>query len=66
MLAKDDPALKALINKEIARMMSEGELNKLYEKWCMQPLPTTGVNYALPMSFLLRDSMRFPSDKVFN
>jgi ABC-type amino acid transport substrate-binding protein len=66
MLAKDDPSLKALIDKEIARMMNEGELNKLYEKWFTQPLPSTGVNYALPMSFLLRDSMRFPSDKVFN
>jgi ABC-type amino acid transport substrate-binding protein len=66
MLAKDDPSLKVLIDKEIARMMNEGELNKLYEKWFMQPLPTTGATYALPMSFLLRDSMRFPSDKVFN
>lgn len=66
MLAKDDPALKALIDKEIARMINEGELNKLYEKWFMQALPTTGINYALPMSFLLRDSLRFPSDKVLN
>lgn len=66
MLAKDDPTLKSLIDKEIARMINEGELSKVYEKWFMQPLPTTGVNYALPMSFLLRDSMRFPSDKVFD
>lgn len=66
MLAKDDPALKALIDKEIARMINEGELSKLYEKWFMQALPTTGINYALPMSFLLRDSLRFPSDKVLN
>lgn len=66
MFAKDDPALKALIDKEIARMINEGELSKLYDKWFMQPLPATGVNYALPMNFLLRDSLRFPSDKVFN
>ncbi len=66
MLAKDDSTLKALIDKEIARMMIEGELSKLYEKWFMQPLPSTGVNYAFPMSFLLRDSLRFPSDKVSN
>jgi glutamate/aspartate transport system substrate-binding protein len=66
MLVKDDPILKALIDKEIARMMNEGELSKLYEKWFMQPLPSTGMNYALPMGFLLRDSLRFPSDKVFN
>lgn len=66
MLAKDDPVLKSLIDKEIARMINEGELSKVYEKWFMQPLPTTGVNYALPMGFLLRDSLRFPSDKVFD
>lgn len=66
MLAMDDPTLKALIDKEIARMINEGELSKLYENWFMQPLPTTSVNYALPMSFLLRDSLRFPTDKVLN
>ncbi|WP_395006841.1 amino acid ABC transporter substrate-binding protein [Undibacterium sp.] len=66
MFPKDDPTLKALIDKEIARMMNEGELSKFYEKWFMQALPSTGVNYALPMSFLLRDSLRFPSDKVSN
>ncbi|MBC3873987.1 amino acid ABC transporter substrate-binding protein [Undibacterium flavidum] len=64
--AKDDSALKALVDKEIARMINEGELSKLYEKWFMQPLPTSGLNYGLPMNFLLRDSLRFPSDKVFN
>jgi ABC-type amino acid transport substrate-binding protein len=66
MFAKDDPALKTLIDKEIAKLINEGELSKLYEKWFMQALPTSGLNYALPMSFLLRDSLRFPSDKVFN
>ncbi|MFC0349369.1 amino acid ABC transporter substrate-binding protein [Undibacterium danionis] len=66
MFAKDDPALKTLIDKEIAKLINEGELAKLYEKWFMQALPTSGLNYALPMSFLLRDSLRFPSDKVFN
>jgi len=66
MLAKDDPVFKTLVDKEIASLMNEGELNKLYEKWFLQPLPTTGQNFALPMSFLLRDSLRFPSDKVFN
>ncbi|MFZ6818153.1 amino acid ABC transporter substrate-binding protein [Undibacterium sp. Ji22W] len=66
MLAKDDPAMKALVDKEVARMMNDGELSKLYDKWFMQPLPVSGLNYALPMNFLLRDSLRFPSDKVFN
>lgn len=66
MFAKDDPNLKIIVDKEIAKLINEGELSKLYDKWFMQPLPTTGVNYGLPMSFLLRDSLRFPSDKVYN
>ncbi|MBR7800892.1 amino acid ABC transporter substrate-binding protein [Undibacterium fentianense] len=66
MFAKDDPVLKVLVDKEIARMINEGELVKIYDKWFTQALPGSGVNLALPMSFLLRDSLRFPSDKVLN
>lgn len=64
MLGKEDLALKAIVDKEIARLMLDGELNKIYDKWFMQALPDGRGKLNLPMSFLLRDSMRVPSDKV--
>lgn len=65
MFRKEDPAFKAVIDKEMARIMHAGELNKLYDKWFMKPVPAlNNSNLNMPMGYLLRDSIRFPSDKV--
>lgn len=65
MFRKDDPAFKAVIDAEMARLMLSGELTKLYDKWFRTPQPAfNNVSLNMPMSYLLRDSMRFPSDKV--
>ncbi|MFZ6814196.1 amino acid ABC transporter substrate-binding protein [Undibacterium sp. Rencai35W] len=64
MLRKDDPAFKSFVDREISRMMGDGEINKLYTKWFQQPVPPKGANLNMPMGFLLRDTIRFPSDKV--
>ena len=64
MLRKDDPAFKELLDREMARMMTEGEVTKLYDKWFKKPIPPNNANLNMPMGFLLRDNLRFPSDKV--
>lgn len=64
MLRKDDPAFKAVVDREMARIINDGELNKIYDKWFAKPIPPIGINLAMPMGHLLRDSLRFPSDKV--
>lgn len=67
MFRKDEPAFKTLVDNEIARVMTSGEMTKLYDKWFKSPV--TALNNSalnMPMSYLLRDSMRFPSDKVAN
>jgi len=64
MVRKDDQAFKALADKEIARMMGDGEFSKLYDKWFRSPVPPKGANLNMPMGFLLRDTLNFPSDKV--
>jgi ABC-type amino acid transport substrate-binding protein len=64
MLAKEEIALKVMVDKEIARMMSDGEFAKIYDKWFTQALPASGINYELSMGFLLRNSTKFPSDRV--
>lgn len=64
MLPKDDPELKTIVDTEMARIIEVGELHKLYEKWFQKPIPPKAVNLRMPMSALLRESLRFPSDKV--
>ncbi|MDB5823608.1 MAG: amino acid transporter substrate-binding protein [Herminiimonas sp.] len=65
MFRKDDPAFKTVIDTEMARLMTSGELTKLYDKWFRTPQPAfNNASLNMPMSYLLRDSMRFPSDKV--
>jgi ABC-type amino acid transport substrate-binding protein len=64
MMRKDDPAFKAIVDREMGRIISEGEINKLYDKWFSKPIPPKGIILNMPMGFLLRDSLRFPTDQV--
>lgn len=64
MMRRDDPAFKAVVDKEMARLINEGELAKLYDKWFRNPMPPKNINMNMPMGYLLRDTLRFPTDKV--
>jgi ABC-type amino acid transport substrate-binding protein len=64
MLPKNDVAFKKLVDTEMRRIILSGEINPLYRKWFEQPIPPKGINLNLPMPFMLRDSFKFPSDKV--
>jgi glutamate/aspartate transport system substrate-binding protein len=64
MLPKNQPAFKKVIDNEMRKLIFTGELQKLYQKWFMAPIPPRGSNLELPMSFMLRESFKFPSDKV--
>lgn len=61
MLRKDEPAFKGVIDREMSRLVSEGDLARLYDKWFMNPVPPRGLNLGMPMGYLLRDLMRFPA-----
>lgn len=64
MLGKDDAEFKKVIDLAMARTILDGDAEKLYRKWFLQPIPPNGVKLDIPMSFLLRDSFKFPTDKV--
>lgn len=64
MLPKNQPAFKKVVDTEMRRLIFSGELQQLYLKWFMNPIPPRGINLELPMSFMLRESFKFPSDKV--
>jgi ABC-type amino acid transport substrate-binding protein len=66
MMSKDDAAFKKVVDEEMRRMIRSGEAEKTYHRWFMTPIPPKNVSMNLPMSYLLRDSWRYPSDAVAN
>jgi ABC-type amino acid transport substrate-binding protein len=66
MMSKDDAAFKKVVDEEMRRMIRSGEAEKIYNRWFMSPIPPKNVSMNLPMSYLLRDSWKYPSDAVAN
>jgi ABC-type amino acid transport substrate-binding protein len=64
MLPKGDAAFKKIVDTEMRRIIQSSEIYPLYRKWFEQPIPPKGVNLSLPLPYLLRDSFKYPSDKV--
>ncbi|MCH8621229.1 amino acid ABC transporter substrate-binding protein [Undibacterium sp. TS12] len=64
MMRKDDPAFKKVVDTEMLRMIHEGEIYRIYDKWFTKPIPPKNINMNMSMGFLLRDSLRFPTDQV--
>lgn len=62
MLRKDDPQFKKVVDDTIRGLMKSGELEKLYAKWFMSPIPPKNVNMNFPMSDLLRQLIKSPAD----
>jgi len=66
MMSKDDAAFKKVVDEEMRRIIRSGEAEKIYDRWFMSPIPPRNASMNLPMSYLLRDSWRYPSDVVAN
>ena len=62
-LPKDDPAFKGLVDEAIVGLMKSGELDQIYNKWFMNPIPPKGVNLQMPMSEKLKAAIANPNDK---
>ncbi len=63
MLRKDDPAFKAVVDRTLTAMMKSGEVEQLYNKWFMNPIPPRNVNLNFPMSAALKATLANPNDK---
>ena len=64
MLRKNDPEFKRYVDLVVTRFMMDGEIQSLYSRWFQGPIPPKGVTLEVPMGALMRDQVRFPSDKV--
>ncbi|MFN4237620.1 MAG: glutamate/aspartate ABC transporter substrate-binding protein [Vogesella sp.] len=63
MMRKDDPAFKKVVDDAIKATFKSGEINKIYSKWFMNPVPPKGLNLNFPMSDELKELIAKPTDK---
>ena len=63
MLRKDDPQFKKLVDDTLSSVMVSGEINKIYNKWFLSPIPPRNVNMNFPLSPDLAALFKNPNDK---
>lgn len=62
MVRKDDTQFKKLADDTVKGMMKSGDLEKLYAKWFMSPIPPKNISMNFPMSETLKELIKNPSD----
>ncbi|HEX9180705.1 MAG TPA: transporter substrate-binding domain-containing protein [Burkholderiales bacterium] len=63
MLRKDDPQFKALVDKAFADVYKSGEIEKIFAKWFLNPIPPRGINMNFPMTPAIKEAFANPNDK---
>jgi glutamate/aspartate transport system substrate-binding protein len=63
MMRKDDPAFKKAVDDSIVGLIRSGEMQKIYDKWFVQPTPPNNVRVGLPASDATKAAWANPNDK---
>lgn len=64
MMRKDDAEFKHFVDLQMVRIVRSGDIFRIYDRWFMQPISATVPAMNMPMGFILRDTLRYPTDKV--
>ena len=62
MMRKDDPEFKTVVNDALNETFSSGEINSIYDKWFLNPIPPKNVNLNFEMSDNLKALIANPHD----
>jgi glutamate/aspartate transport system substrate-binding protein len=62
MLRRDDPAFKKVVDNAMIALYKSGEINKIYAKWFLNPIPPKNVNLNVPMSEQFKRVVAKPTD----
>jgi glutamate/aspartate transport system substrate-binding protein len=62
MLRKDDVAFKKVVNAAMTHIYKSGQINAIYEKWFLKPIPPKGINLHIPMSDPFKKVIANPTD----
>lgn len=62
MMRKDDPEFKAVVDEALVNVFKSGEINSIYDKWFLNPIPPKNVNLNFEMSDNLKALIANPHD----
>lgn len=61
-LPRDDAAFKKVADDALSAIYRSGEINKIYAKWFLNPIPPNGISLNVPMSAALKRVIEKPTD----
>jgi ABC-type amino acid transport substrate-binding protein len=64
MLPKNDPTFKKLVDDEMRRLIVSKDIYPIYEKWFLKQIPPKNTALNMPVSYLLKDFWKYPTDIV--
>jgi len=62
LLRRDDPAFKKVADDALAAIFRNGDINKIYAKWFLNPIPPNGISLNVAMSTALKRVIANPTD----
>ena len=62
MLRRNDPAFKKVVDDAMAVIYRGGDIQKIYAKWFLTPIPPNDVNLNVPLSASMRRVIEQPTD----
>lgn len=62
MLRKDDAPFQAVVDEAIKNVFSSGDIEKIYGKWFLNPIPPKGINMNVAMTSELKQAIAKPTN----
>ncbi len=62
MIRKDDPRFKTAFDEALRKLIASGEVERIYAKWLLQPIPPGNTTIAMPQNSSLKTALSRPND----
>ncbi|PIL47659.1 amino acid ABC transporter substrate-binding protein, partial [Acinetobacter baumannii] len=62
MIAKDDPKFKAIADRTVNNLWKTGQMDALYKKWFLSPIPPKNTNLNMQQSSSYKKLKAHPTD----
>ena len=65
MMRKDDPGFKKVVDAALAKTMTSGEAEAIYNKWFLAAIPPKNIKLGFPLSDAMKELYKAPNDRPF-
>src|ERR1700716_573826 len=62
MLRREDPSFKKVVDEAMIGIYKSGEINAIYDKWFLKPIPPKGINLNVSISAAFKKVIASPTD----